>query len=662
MSDVATDYARAVVGRKVVAGPDVRAACARHLRDLKRRDLIWAPRLGERFERFASACSVFNPLEQEWVPFTLMPWQKFFCYSVLGWLMRPGAKDPLQRVPLSRRFRFSYVITARGSGKSPLASALALYMMLGDGRYTRARKEGSGFKLSGWRQSINSDCYCLASTIDQIITVAMKPAKVMIEESAALAGCFDVHGGDAPDRITCLQTNSFYQVASGQTKEKGLSGRLTQFVLGEELHEWGNSREGLDMLTNSFKGRVQPLCMMVTNPGQQKIGVGWVEHLRAVAAAHGDGADNYFSYPCGLDEADLKSPEKVAKGGGVRWVPAQKVWKKANPGLDVTVRPDYIMGEVANANTPQKRAEIMRLIFCIWSDAAGEFMSWEQWSRAEVPRIRPRRDWPCVLAADLAALHDLTALALVWRSPSGKLFVRVEHWTAADTLRDRDAKSSGNLVDWARQGEIRTAPGQMLDFDVVAARIMELHQKWGFEVMVVDALHKWRELSLALDRFNENAKHTGQHSFEHYIEDDNPRGHGVKIVRHPQRNQWRQAEAEGGNGLSMSGSIEALRMRVLGPAKENADPTIAIEANKTLRWQLFCCVLRPDSQSNVYFDKQRSLKNNQGMIDGIIAMTMAVGYWDRKRPRTATERFYEERAALRKSGRGGRQGPAVGWV
>lgn len=649
IADPATAYARGVVSGKVVAGPDVRAACARHLRDLERRDLIWAPRLGQRFAKFARACVVFNPLEQEWVPFELLPWQQFFCYSLLGWLMRPGARDTLQRVSLARRFRFAYVITARGSGKSPLASALALYMMVADGRYTSARLRGGEWKLSGWKPSINSDCYALASTIDQIINVAMKPAKLMIDQSDALAGAFDVHGGDAPDRITCLATNSFYQVASGQTKEKGLSGRVIQFVLGEELHEWGNSREGLDILINGFKGRPQPLCMMVTNPGQQKIGVGWVEHLRAVAAAKGDGADNYFSFPCGLDEGDLKSPAKVAKGGSVKWVPDQSVWRKANPGLGVIIRPDYILGEAANANTPQKRAEVLRMNFCVWSDAAGEFMSWEQWSRAEVAKLRLRRDWPCVLGCDLAALHDLTALALVWRSPSGKLHARVEHWTAADTLRDRDVMSSGNLEEWARKGEIHTVPGQMLDFDVVARRIIELHERWNFQAIVVDALHKWRELARALER----------HGFEHYMEDE--RGAGIKIVRHPQGNPWRAAESEGGNGLWMNSSVEALRMRILGAAKKGAQPTINIEANSTLRWNLFCAVLRSDSQSNVYFDKQRALRNNQGAIDGLVALTMAVGYWDRSRPRTAIERHYEERRRLGAGGRApGRGGGMIG--
>jgi phage terminase large subunit-like protein len=41
--DPVTDYARQVVGGKIIAGRPVRLACKRHLADLKRKDLVWRP-------------------------------------------------------------------------------------------------------------------------------------------------------------------------------------------------------------------------------------------------------------------------------------------------------------------------------------------------------------------------------------------------------------------------------------------------------------------------------------------------------------------------------------------------------------------------------------------------------------------------------------------
>src|SRR4029077_20036396 len=55
VADPATDYARAVVAGRVVAGHLVRQACQRHLDDLKhggKRGLTWRPDLAARAYRF----------------------------------------------------------------------------------------------------------------------------------------------------------------------------------------------------------------------------------------------------------------------------------------------------------------------------------------------------------------------------------------------------------------------------------------------------------------------------------------------------------------------------------------------------------------------------------------------------------------------------------
>lgn len=54
-TDPTTAYAKAVVAGKVVAGPHVRDACTRHLRDLKegpKRGLVWDIEAAERFFGF----------------------------------------------------------------------------------------------------------------------------------------------------------------------------------------------------------------------------------------------------------------------------------------------------------------------------------------------------------------------------------------------------------------------------------------------------------------------------------------------------------------------------------------------------------------------------------------------------------------------------------
>src|SRR5690606_4999164 len=114
-SDPATRYARDVVDGRIVAGPHVRAACRRHLEDLKeghKRGLVWSPERSEHFFEFCRVVLRLNGGEFEGKPFELHPSQKFITGSLFGWLREDG----------SRRFRTAFIEQGKGNGKSPLAA------------------------------------------------------------------------------------------------------------------------------------------------------------------------------------------------------------------------------------------------------------------------------------------------------------------------------------------------------------------------------------------------------------------------------------------------------------------------------------------------------------------------------------------------------------
>jgi phage terminase large subunit-like protein len=101
-----TDYAQCVVAGQIIAGEHVRLACQRHLDDLRRDDVRFAPELAQR------AIDFFGRLRQSkgrWAgdPLTLQPWQAFVVGSIFGW--RQGEL---------RRFRNAYVSVARKNGKA----------------------------------------------------------------------------------------------------------------------------------------------------------------------------------------------------------------------------------------------------------------------------------------------------------------------------------------------------------------------------------------------------------------------------------------------------------------------------------------------------------------------------------------------------------------
>jgi phage terminase large subunit-like protein len=120
-----TTYANAVAAGDVVAGPGVRAACARHLDDLKRgpkRGLRWDKAKAQLALDFFPECLRLAEGEHAGKPFVLQPWQQFIVGGLFGWLGADGF----------RRFRMAYLEVGKGAGKTPLAAGVGLYMLMAD--------------------------------------------------------------------------------------------------------------------------------------------------------------------------------------------------------------------------------------------------------------------------------------------------------------------------------------------------------------------------------------------------------------------------------------------------------------------------------------------------------------------------------------------------
>src|SRR5690554_61472 len=118
-------YAEAVVAGEVVAGPHVRNACRRHLRDLEQageRGLTFDARFADHVFRFFEGALRLSEGQFEGRPFRLHESQAFILGSLFGWRRADG----------TRRFRRAYIEQGKGNGKSPLAGGIGLYGMTAD--------------------------------------------------------------------------------------------------------------------------------------------------------------------------------------------------------------------------------------------------------------------------------------------------------------------------------------------------------------------------------------------------------------------------------------------------------------------------------------------------------------------------------------------------
>lgn len=550
--DPVTAYAKAVVARKIVAGPHVRDAAARHLKDLKdgpKRGLVWDVPAAERAIRFFPVVLRLNGGQFEGVPFELHVSQQFIVGSIFGWKRTDG----------TRRFRRAFVEEGKGNGKSPLAAGIGLYGLIAD-------------------EEPRAEVYAFATKKDQAM-VLFRDAVAMVRQSDPLKARLQLSGGAGREwNIADLRSSSFFRPIAN---DDGQSGPRPHIAIGDEVHE---HRDGqmIEMLERGFKFRRQPLLFMITNSGFDRKTVCWEEHLHAIRVAAGDVEDDTtFSFVCGLDDDDdpLNDPG---------------CWAKANPLLGTILKEDYLADVVAQAKAiPGKLNNILRLHFCVWTDADTAWVSREQWEKIEDPgmSIDAFAETPFWAGLDIGTSLDMTAKALVF--PDGldgegrpKFAAFVHGYLPAEGLEEHARKDRAPYDVWVRNGFITATPGKTTRLDYVARDLVEEVQAFGCESVAYDV---W-----LIKRFNEELEELGV---------------DLPVVEHPQG--WNRRRD---SPLSMPDSINALEQLIF-------EGRIRVHVNPALRSAVMSARLLASAAGLRRFDKNKATAR----IDMAVALAMAVG-------------------------------------
>lgn len=440
--DPVTRYASDVAHGRIVAGPYVRAACKRHLRDLEK-----GHERGLRFdtERMAHALDFFpevlrlNGGQFEGIPFVLQPAQAFIVGSLWGWVRADG----------TRRFRVAYIEMGKGNGKSPLVGGLGLLGMVAD-------------------NEPRAEIYAAATKKDQAM-ILYRDAVAMVDQSPALARALKKSGKD--DKVWNLfheKTNSFFRPISA---DDGQSGPRPHVGLIDELHEHKTATV-MNMMSAGRKWRRQPLVIAITNSGTNRQSVCYEYREKCIRVNSGiEDDDTLFGYVCALDEKDDPLTD-------------ESCWIKANPLLGTIIDPQYLRDEVNQARgMPSKEASVRRLNFCQWVEAHNPAISYEHWVAARdksytLEKFRGRR---VVAGIDLSATTDLTSVVLTFTD--GELFWSWPmFWLPEEGLAQRSKKDGVPYDVWKREGHLFTTPGNAIDKDFVVKHTETLLAKHGIRL------------------------------------------------------------------------------------------------------------------------------------------------------------------------------------
>lgn len=569
VEDPATQYAREVHSGERVAGPDIRNACARHLKDLQeghKRGLVWDLEEANKAIRFYRTVLKLNGGEFEGLPFELLPWQKFIVGSIFGWKTNDGY----------RRFRVVYVESGKGSGKSPLAAGVGLKGLVAD---NEARAE----------------IYAAATKKDQAM-ILFRDAVAMVQQSPELTKRLACSGtGQNIWNLAYLKAGSFFRPISS---DDGQSGPRPHMALIDEVHEHKTNLV-VEMMRAGTKSRKQALIFMITNSGSNKRGPCWEYHEYGARVASGALIDDgFFAYICSLDEGD--DPIKD-----------ESCWFKSNPSLQDADLPGmkYLREQVTEARgMPSKEAMVRRLNFCEWTGAESPWISWDVWSQAEerVP-MSLLRNRPCVGGLDLSSTTDLTSFVLLfyptYEDPHWRLLPYF--WIPDFELDKREARDKVPYAAWIKSRDLETTPGRAISKLHVLRRMQTICDFFQVDKIAFD---RWRiedmrqlmtEYDIALPPLVE---------FGQGFKDMGP------AVDEFERRLLGMAELRPEGGDSSDELFDD------APPVETVE-SLRHDGNPVMTWCAGNAVIVSDPANNRKADKAKAT----GRIDGIIAAIMATG-------------------------------------
>lgn len=580
-------FARDVDEGRIVAGPSVRGECARFLRDLRdghERGLVFDEDAANRAIHFFPDVLTVE-VDDKAEKFDLLDWQTFVVGNLFGWMIFDATRGKLVR-----RYTSCYIETGKGSGKSPLAAGVGLYCMVADG--------------------VESAEVYAAATIKQQAMILFKDATKMVQRSPALASRLKASGGNPIWQWTHHQTNSIFKPLS---QDEMVSGPRPNCALIDEYHEHKTSH-AVDMLEAGFKGRQNPLLFIITNSGADKTTPCGEMHDYAVQVASGEldpkdfaTVDRFFTFVTDLDEGDDPLNDETC-------------WPKANPSLGHTIQPEYLRRQVATAKEmPSRQNIILRLNFCVWTDADAPWISRELWEACETEEDleKEHEGDECFDGLDLSYTIDLSAKASCWfrRDDTGAVMmtdgkphydVVVKFWKPKDGLQAAIDRDRVRYDVWADKGYIELTNGKVIRLEPIARSIDEDQQRFDLRSVAYDA-YRHKDLQDTLDvegfLFPMMEHPQGFRRAKLFDDQGNP-------VKDPQTG--RQMD----NPLWMPGSVLELENAAL-------EGRLRVQLNPVMRWNVGGVVLRedPSGVGNHIIDKRKSTVR----VDGAVATAMAVG-------------------------------------
>jgi phage terminase large subunit-like protein len=401
----------------------------------------------EKVEYFFSRFLTHSKGEHAGKPFIPADWQ-------MNDIIKPFF-DTLRKDGL-RQYRTMPICLPRKNGKSTLCSALALYFLCADGE-------------------LGAEVICAAGSRDQA-AIVFEIAASMVRNNPNFEQKCTVFKRE----IVHQNGSRFRCIAADGKLQHGLN---CSAIMMDELHVWPD-RELYEALTTSVLARRQPSVIMISTAGYDRESL-WHEIYsrgRAVADARTAGQE--------LDETMLPVIYEAPPEADWR---IESTWKAANPGYNVSVKPDYFRQKVNEAlASPAEEQSFRRLHLNQWTQSSTRWLNMERFDAcaAPLPDLKGRACWA---GLDLSSTQDLSALVLAFPYDD-KIILKPFAWAPTGAVKERERRNKQRYDQWAAKGHLTLIEGEVIDYSEIKAQIMALASEYRIREIAID---RWNAAQLA---------------------------------------------------------------------------------------------------------------------------------------------------------------------
>tara|TARA_A100000171_G_scaffold28305_1_gene26422 strand:+ start:440 stop:2095 length:1656 start_codon:yes stop_codon:yes gene_type:complete len=432
----AAAYADQVLAGEIPACLHVKNACRRFVKDLQRDDLV--PH--EDGEVWCAFLEKLPHVKGKWAAqrqkFKLSEWQIFCTVNIYGWRWAKSGR---------RRFREAYIEVPRKNGKTAWIAGLGIGHLKLDNEY-------------------GAEVYCGATSEKQAMEV-FRPAKQICQRLPKLREKWGLEV-NAKTLVRPQHLDRFEPVIGNPG-----DGASPSCGIADEFHEHRNS-DLVDTFITGMGSRENPMMLYITTAGADMGGPCYLkrsEVIQILAGAVED--DSIFGIIYTLDEGDQWDTEEALI--------------KANPNYGVSVDPDFLKGQLAQARRSAARQNSFKTKHLnLWVGAKTSWMNMlalQACRRADLTleQFKGRR---CYIGIDLASKLDVASMAILFppEDENGKWACFWKHYLPEDRVLE-----GGNTryKAWQAEGWLTTTPGNVTDFGYIEDDLREM--KGDFEIVEV---------------------------------------------------------------------------------------------------------------------------------------------------------------------------------